>query len=809
MPEVRRDTIANNAAATALTGLAGLTELPEPPELAEEERSELLPPEESGKLGYRVFELLAEILADKDAQGLHAKWETFYRLSRNQPWRASKKPGVPLLSANLLHRHRTKVVNTLTNSQPTFNVARAGEIDDKRAGVLDDVHRATQYWWQEQEQQHVFEQSVINGETYGCAIEKVIFDPDLEVGLGEVRTVVVDPFHFGVYPVDCKKLQDAEGVLHFYPMSVRQARRKWPDQAPLIRPDADLLKELGDTRRLIGGEGRDQNVLARIGSFLGSLFGYSGGSSGRGQAGQANDQVLIVEAWVKDFSQIEADALVEARDAAGNIVLGEDNQPLMVPGKISQARYPGFIRRVTACCGGKVVLGDDPNPNINPELLASDMARHTYLYDKFPFSLVPSNTDTSTIWGMGDFEQLEDLQRAFNKCLSQLEYFKDRSVRPKIVNPRDSGVDNAEFSNDLGILNPAGSAVSAGIRYLEFPHIPVDIERLMGVIKDLFFLVSATFDLEQASTPGKQVIAHKAITELLEQVSLSLAGKIRNYHRLVRERGRMFVSHMMNFYTEDRWISFEQNGEQVTKAIRGSEMIAPLKLSVVNGSTLPRSRTVEREEAAELFKAGVIDQAEILRVFDWPSRGEVLKRMQAGPLAALMERLAAAGLPEPVLRIVQGLAGLDDKAFAQAVKAGEVTALVEQAVGAIAAMSEEEQPDPAQVQAQVQADALGRIEVEAKAAQVEQARAETLFKLSQAKTEQARRAVMVAGIGYDEEMIGIRKTELLASLDAEVDRSIAAVTGQSRQAGQASQAGPYSERGLRSNNQTPGIPRMK
>ncbi|MEG6552549.1 hypothetical protein V6C53_20135, partial [Desulfocurvibacter africanus] len=276
MAEVRRDTISNNAADAALTELTELTELPESPELAEEERSELLPPEESGKLGYRVFELLAEILADKDAQGLHSKWETFYRLSRNQPWRASKKPGVPLLSANLLHRHRTKVVNTLTNSQPTFNVARAGEIDDKRAGVLDDVHRATQYWWQEQEQQHVFEQSVINGETYGCAIEKVIFDPDLEVGLGEVRTVVVDPFHFGVYPVDCKRLQDAEGILHFYPMSVRQARRKWPDQAPLIRPDADLLKELGDTRRLIGGEGRDQNVLARIGSFMGSLFGYSG-----------------------------------------------------------------------------------------------------------------------------------------------------------------------------------------------------------------------------------------------------------------------------------------------------------------------------------------------------------------------------------------------------------------------------------------------------------------------------------------------------------------------------------------------------
>ena len=47
---------------------------------------------------------------------------------------------------------------------------------------------------------------------------------------------------------------------------------------------------------------------------------------------------------------------------------------------------------------------------------------------------------------------------------------------------------------------------------------------------------------------------------LASHAATLLRGKIRNYSRLVRERGRMFLSHMQNWYTEERWISFAESG---------------------------------------------------------------------------------------------------------------------------------------------------------------------------------------------------------------------------------------------------------
>ena len=179
---------------------------------------ELLPPDDQPeKVGRRVFDLLEAVIQEKTRLGLHDKWTRHYRLGLNRPWRGQAPGGLPLTSANLLHLHRQRTVNTLTDNNPTFNVSRVGPLGDET--LFTTLERAATWWWAEQEQQAVLERSVINGETYGVAVEKVVFDPDLEYGLGEVRTVVVDPFAFGIYPTSCLDIQDAEAVLHFTPMA--------------------------------------------------------------------------------------------------------------------------------------------------------------------------------------------------------------------------------------------------------------------------------------------------------------------------------------------------------------------------------------------------------------------------------------------------------------------------------------------------------------------------------------------------------------------------------------------------------------
>jgi hypothetical protein len=553
---------------------------------------ELLPPAARPDLvGRRVFELLHAVVADKTRLGLADKWTHHYRLGLGRTWRTVAQPGVPLVSANLLHLHRQRTVNLLTDNNPTFNVNRVGPAGDEE--LFRALERAATWWWTEQEQQAVFERSVINGETYGVAVEKVVFDPDLEYGLGEVRTVVVDPFAFGVYPTSCLDIQDAEAVLHFTSVSLREAARRWPHAADKLTSDASILAQLGDGRReAVLGDGSRQGLFGRFGEVVKAIVGAGGG------IGPSEDATLVCECWVRDYT-MDGDA----------------------------PRYPGFIRCVTVAGAGEVVLDDRPNPSINPALSPTE-AMAAYLYDRFPFALANSLTDPASLWGASDFEQLAELQLEVNKCLSQLTYHKDRCARPKIVNPRDSGVANAAFTNRQGIINPASMAAAQGIRYLEFTNNTKDIESVLGIYRELFSQISGIGEVERATASDHPVIAYKAIAALIEQASTLLRGKIRNYSRLIRERGRMFLSHMQNWYTEQRWISFTENGRATAVPIHGAKCRIPARLTVVSGSTMPVSRVQQREEALALYQMGAIDRRDLLEKLDWSSRAGVLERME-------------------------------------------------------------------------------------------------------------------------------------------------------------------------------------
>lgn len=621
---------------------------------ANPEYEQLLPPaDKPEEVGRKVFCLLEEVIKEKVRLGLTTKWLHHYRLGRNQPWQGGNPKGVPLASVPLLFTHRQRTVNTLTDNDPTFNVPQIDGTESPE--TYQTIGKAADYWWREQEQQAIFEKSIINGETYGVAVEKVSFNPDLEYGIGEVETTVVDPFYFGLYPVTCLDLQKAEAILWYKPMTVREARRLWPGKAASIKSDTELLSQIGDDRK----DNINPAPSGPIG-IMGYIRGLLGTGVGAGGLAQRDDEVLVCECWVKDYTM----ETVQERQTV--MKEGPDGKPVEVEvmTEMTRPKYPGYIRCVITCCGGKVILADKPNPSISPAIPAEEAMR-SYLYDKFPFVAVNSITDPCTFWGMSDFEQLESLQREMNKCLSQIIYHKDHCARPKVINPRDSGIHNNQFTNRQGILNPASYASAQGVRYLEFPNNTQDISAVFELVKGLFMLTGGTFDMDQAAAVnGDSRLALKSIQTLIERQATMMRGKIRNYYKLIRERGRMFVSLMQNYYTEDRWISFEDQGQSMSMAVNGAKLRVPVRLTVVNGSTMPISKTAQRDEAKELFKAGAIDRRGLHDALDWPSRADLDNRMDQGPNGVLLQRMEQAGFPAPGVQWAQQLGALDDKSFA-------------------------------------------------------------------------------------------------------------------------------------------------
>ena len=730
----------------------------------------LIPGAGDKQVGGAIFELLQKVIKDKQDIGLHNRIKRNHEMRMGKHWK-NISGNVPFVAANLIFNHMQKNCNLLTDKNPVFNVAKVGEMAGVEEGSLDLLQRTAEHWWNEQEQQAVFEDTVLHGEEYGITIEYTKFNRELEWGIGEVETINVDPLYFGFYPVKLKNprdLQKAEALFFYYPLSVREIKRRWPKTGKDVKPDEQLLNELNDDRREVNQKNDSEA------KYFGSLITLAGNIvkalSFKFDSGGEEEQTLACECWCKDYTYEDTGEV----DGEGD--------------KIYKPKYPGSIRRVITCNGGKVVLADDPNPSINPTL-DFEQARNCHLFDKYPFYARNSVRDTSNAWGSSDIEQLEKLNMEFNKSLSQLVLIKDRKARAKIINPVTSGVDNDEFTNVAGVINPSNSVEAQGIRYLTFDGDTKDFHDSLNLFKEVFYTIAGTFELEQANSSGKSVIAYKAIAALIEQASTMRKGKIRAYSAMIRERGRCYISLAQNWYTEERWITYKKDGGTETQSITGEQLLIPAKLTVVTGSTLPVSRVQKREEAIALYGQGAIDQEALLQELDWTNRKDVLMRMKMGPIGLLGNRLQALMMPPEMAEFITQLGAMDDKEFQQGLEKGELPSF-EQIFQQMrqAQEGQEALPDPMQgLELGEKQAAIG--ESQAKIAKTE---AEIELIKEKIKSEQTEQLVKLNGIKFDVEKLKIERqrvvNDLAKTMSSDKGKSVESTPG-------------YVERGLQSNNE--------
>jgi hypothetical protein len=527
---------------------------------------ELIPaPSKVKEVGETVMNLWRLIVEDKKRLGYHDLWVKLYKLVKNFHWQSKSVANIKLASVNLTHPHIQRTVNVLTDQNPTFNVKQQGELQPEQEQALEDQLHQSEHWWNETEQQHRYARAVRTGEIYGITGIETSFNPDLNKNLGEVETRVLDPFHFGWYPLelsDPHDLQTCDAFLMWVPTSVRKLRRQYPDLAKEIKPDGEIMKDLGAERREVNADSSKEGGPTMVVSILNTIktiYSKFGGMN----LNDNEDKTLLVRCYAKDYR----------KDKDGNDL------------------YKGKIRYIEVCSGGKVVLQDKSNPNISPAL-SDDLAIQTYLWDRFPVALANSVDDTSSAWGESDLQQVEEIVKELDKITSQLIYYKDKAVRMKIISPKDAGVDASQYTNESGVIEPSNAMSAKEIRWLAPPPMNQDLTAYMTLFKDLFFLVAGTFELDQAQQ-GDNRLAFKSIAALMERAATMMRGKIRNYGYLIREIGRMYISHVQNWYNEgdgsnQRWLSYTSSkGEKVSKYIRGMELIIPSNLTVVTGSTMP------------------------------------------------------------------------------------------------------------------------------------------------------------------------------------------------------------------------------
>lgn len=753
--------------------------------------TELIPPAGSDGVGYAIADMMEQILAYRDEMELAERCVRYYKLRKNEHWKHQNK-ALNLLSANLLGSHHQKTCNMLTDNNPTFNAVPGGEMGDEAQEKLSLLENITDSWWIDTEQQSVFEESVHVGELYGTVAEHVFFDIEDNFPTGEVNTRTLDPLYVSLYPPRCRKLKHAEAVLTWEPMSVRAAKRKWPDVADQLVGDMSLLEDIGDDR-----EEESSPTKRSTQTVISSVLKWITGGEKNAQKDEP-DQLFVITCWVKDYSTYE------------------DGTPV----------YPGNIRRVRVANAGKVVLDDEYNPSLNPEL-PKELHQENYLYNRLPFSYIQPIVDPASPFGLADFEQLEKLNIEFNKTMTQFAHFKDKTSRPKLLNPKDSGVTNQELDNMAGISRPTNHLVAKAIKYIDPPPMNGDILTGLNLYKDLFNEVAGSFnDVMQGQKQGSEVIAAKAIAMLLEEASRMARGKIRNYSKMLRERGRMFIALAQMWYDTPRFVTYQKQGKEETVPVKALDLQIPGKINVVVGSTMPVSNIQRREEVLTLAQGGFVDQEYVLEQFNIDNYKDIIKRMQAGPLGQYLQKLAMIGIPQPILQLFQQIGQMDEKEVERGLKEGRLPQfmqIVQQMAG------QEPPPDPEMVKAQLEQQKLQlegqKVQLEGQKIQIdtEKTRADIQKLIAEAQrtaaevelikqkieSEATERQIKVAGVEFDRENIKIEKAKAVAAIQAQSEqirtakiKTGADIAEKQENIRMRNDKGGYDDRKIRSNNET-------
>lgn len=590
-----------------------------------------LPPEGHPKVGEFFWDLWTKAMAEKERLNLTDRFIEAYRLFRGGHWDQSTKKRlrnnrVDKLTANLLFANIERTVANITARAPVAEVVSLDGQDDMSDQALSAQVRK---WNNESEQAKGLASSVLGMEIYGITIEKAVYNPKTE----HTTFIVLDPFAYAPAPGNFADLNDAPYHTHSYPMPCESAEAMFGAKRGSVTGESAL--------NMLGVEREDHRPIP-----TGTRFGtqnYPGNYADIQHPTRMDPSsgapALIVELWVRDFKEETIKEPVLDPET-GEPQFNPNGAPIML--ETTRNKYPGGIRVITLTNRGKLVLEDQPNPNVNPAI-PRELTQQTFLFDNFPFYKSNSYEDSTCVWGFSAAEQVGDLNLKIDEMVTRLSQYLGRMMLPTLVLPQDTGVELKDLNNKPGlVIRPVSGSAGMGIRYLETPNLPSSFFEALNWYITLFDRISQIEDADRGVAPSG-VIAAQAIVALQERGAIMIQAKIRSVDYLVRQRGRCAISFFQNFGQEKKMIDVQ--GDPVT--IQGIQFLGrSFNYVVESGSTVARTSLQIQEQAMVLYEKGAIDRRALLENLNFPGWKDIIERAGEGQLDQALQILIEAGLDE-------------------------------------------------------------------------------------------------------------------------------------------------------------------
>lgn len=600
-----------------------------------------------------------------DRLGMHKRW-----IEIHEKWRGKRKrKNFPIVGANYLFKTISGFCAMLTEKHPQAEI-QSDTAPEEQTRALE---KETEVWWNEYELQETLFASVQNMSVYGNTIEKAVFDIKKDIALIDLRDV------FNFFPAPGYKLcnMDLPYCCDAYFMPEWEIRKKFnvPEKT-IINHDANE-ELLGKDRETTRGGVETQTS----GRHYQSNFVDAGGDV------PLTDHALVIEMWIKD-DRIRKEPIYQ------NVIVMDDFGREFETGEQEKVGtketpvYPDEIRKIVFCNSGELVLDDSRNPNINWALIdireetllaegipvpvvdeagqpladetgqpameyqpvseedarqiAEDTLNETWLWGRFPFSVVGSLKDTTQWWAFSIIEQLEELQGKAEGLLTKYFAYFDRVMFPIFILPQGCGVEKSEITNAPGLILEPTLSHAPHLRYVPPPNPPTGLLDLLEFVLFQMDVVSQTPEVTEGRRP-KGISAASAIIALQEKAATLFNPQVEAVDNIIRNRGRMFGSFVQNFGTKEKPLKVDEEMVQFL----GIDLQGAFKYTVESGSSAPITKAGRRQMYVELFGMKAMDLESLLKILEVPQYQKVVERLaEQHTLPQAIDVLIQAGLPE-------------------------------------------------------------------------------------------------------------------------------------------------------------------
>ncbi len=191
------------------------------------------------------YKLAREAKIAPDNTPLHDKWKKYDQIYRNKQWfgKVSEDQSTPVLNftQSLIH----SLIPRLTEHAPEAILRpRSSPGDLELAQKLQSV--VHHLWYTNRMHEEKLSEAVLQALKYGTSIFKILWDPDMWDGLGDVKYSVVHPMNFFPDP-RAYSMDTLEYCFTKVPKTMEYFSRRW-SKGNLVAPENDV----GDTEDLEG-----------------------------------------------------------------------------------------------------------------------------------------------------------------------------------------------------------------------------------------------------------------------------------------------------------------------------------------------------------------------------------------------------------------------------------------------------------------------------------------------------------------------------------------------------------------------------